>query len=220
MKKRVLIICLSVLVAICLAVAIPFMVTAIKTNNMKRDYSYLLNDEIYAEKVEINDIELVTQHISCGYATIEMMSSFYGNKVTEDDLSEKHNGKIVTSSSNGFSKEINDVINNKTFVRKRYLKDDELLKQVHNALSKGNPVAIEWAALYEGVWTLHFSVVSGMDLSNDDITIYNPYGEIEHITTEEFLNRTSFNAYEHMPLFLKFGFAFGAFHKNTIFYAE
>ncbi len=33
----------------------------------------------------------------------------------------------------------------------------------------------------------------------------------------ELLNRTSFEAYEKMPLFLKLGFAFGIFEKNTVF---
>ncbi|MBR5990583.1 MAG: hypothetical protein IK034_01945, partial [Bacilli bacterium] len=46
---------------------------------------------------------------------------------------------------------------------------------------ENNPVAIEWAAKYEDEWTLHFSVVSGLDLSNDKVTIYNPYGYIENL---------------------------------------
>ena len=33
----------------------------------------------------------------------------------------------------------------------------------------------------------------------------------------EFLSRTSFEAYEDMPLFLKLGFAFGIFEQNTVF---
>ena len=33
-------------------------------------------------------------------------------------------------------------------------------------LKNSNPVAIEWAAKYENEWTLHFSVVSGLDLGN------------------------------------------------------
>lgn len=61
--------------------------------------------------------------------------------------------------------------------------------------------------------------VAGLDLAGDDVTVYNPYGYVENITVGEFLDRTSFNAYENMPLFLSFGFAFGAFDKNTVFYA-
>ena len=103
---------------------------------------------------------------------------------------------------------------------KSYLKNDDFLKEIYNSLENNNPVVIEWAALYEDEWTLHFSVVTGLDLSNDLVTIYNPYGYIENIGVDEFISRTSFKAYSNMPLFLKFGFAFGAFKKNTCFYAE
>ena len=101
-----------------------------------------------------------------------------------------------------------------------YLKHDSLLKEIHDSIKSNNPVAIEWAAKYEGEWTLHFSVISGLDLSNDNITIYNPYGYIENITINDFISRSSFEAYNSIPLFLNFGFAYGAFHKNTIFYTK
>ena len=164
-------------------------------------------------------LELVTQHVSCGYASIEMISTYYGNPVTEDELDVK-NKSVSTASTNGFLKEINKSIPSKTFVKETYLKHDELLKGIHDSLKKNNPVAIEWAAKYEDEWTLHFSVVGALDLKNDNITIFNPYGYIEIISINEFINRTTFKAYKHMPLFLKFGFAFGAFDKNTIFFAK
>ena len=81
-------------------------------------------------------------------------------------------------------------------------------------------MAIEWAAEYEGEWTLHFSVVTAIDFPCDDVTIYNPYGYTEDLSLKEFIDRTSFKAYKNMPLFLAFGFAYGAFEKNTIFYAK
>ena len=220
MKKKIIVTSiLGFILTIGLVVAIPFTILEIKTSNLKSDYSYLKEDVTYKEKVEVTSLELVKQHISCGYASIEMISTYYGNPVTEDDLDAK-NGAISTSSTGGFLKEINKSIPSKTFNKYTYLKHDQLLKQIHDSLKNDNPVAIEWAAKYEGEWTLHFSVVSGLDLQNDNITVYNPYGYIENVTIEEFINRTTFKAYEKMPLFLNFGFAFGAFHKNTIFYAE
>lgn len=220
MKKRFIIIPLAVLGTFIVGVSIPFIILGIRTSSLDSDYQYLKNDKTYNTKVEVNDLELVTQHISCGYATIEMMSSYYGNKVNEDELEKKNNGGISTSSSNGFLAEVNDSIKNKTFSKYSYLKNDELLKHIHDSLSKDNPVAIEWAAEYEGEWTLHFSLISGLDLSSDKVTIYNPYGYIETIGVNDFVDRASFNAYKNMPLFLNFGFAFGAFEKNTIFYAD
>ena len=222
MKKKTFIIAISVSVvgALALAVAIPFTILGIKTASIKTDYSYLKNDHSYSTKVELEGVELVKQHISCGYATIEMLSSFYGDKVTEDDLDYRNKGGVSTSSSSGFLKEINKSIPNKNFEAHKYLNNDVLLKEIHDSLKNGNPVALEWAALYENEWTLHFSVITGLDIANDSVTINNPYGYIENIKVDEFISRTTFEAYKNIPLFLNFGFAFGAFDKNTIFYSK
>ena len=221
MKKGKLALLISgiVISALALAIAVPFTVLAVRTNNLNADYSYLKTEDEYKDKVEVTGLELVTQHVSCGYATIEMLSSFYGNKVTEDELDER-NGTISTSSSKGFLNEANYSIPSKSFVMSSYLKNDDFLKEIYGSLKNNDPVAIEWAAKYEDEWTLHFSIVSALDLVNDNVTVYNPYGYIENIGLSEFLDRTSFNAYKGMPIFLSFGFAFGAFDKNTIFHVK
>ena len=190
----------------------------IRTASLNADYSKLKEDAKYSTKVEINDLKLVTQHVSCGYATIEMMSTFYGNKISEKELSDKNKGAITTSSSDGFLKELRKSVPEQKFVKHSYLNNDVLLKEICIALSDNRPVALEWAAKYENEWTLHFSLISTIDIKNDNITIYNPYGYIENITIDEFIGRSSFEDYKNIPLFLNFGFAFGAFEKNTIFY--
>ena len=117
-------------------------------------------------------------------------------------------------------KEINESIPSQKFVKQTYLDNDILLKAIHISLSANNPVAIEWAALDStNTWTLHFSVVTSLDIVRDVVVIYNPYGEVERLTVEDFINRTSFKAFKNMPLLYSFGFAYGAFDKNTIFYA-
>ena len=220
-KAKVTIIVVSALVgALVLTASIPLIVDAVKTNNLEADYSYLRNDAKYKNKVEVTGLELVTQHVSCGYASIEMISSFYGNRVSEDDL-DARNSAVSTQTSQGFLDEINKSIPSHSFVKRSYLKHDVLLKEVHDAIKDNKPVALEWAALYENKeWTLHFSVVTAIDLANDNITIYNPYGYIENIAVKEFVDRTSFKAYKGMPLFYNYAFAFGLFDKNTIFYAK
>ena len=222
MKKSKIIICISSVVvsALALAVAIPFAILGIRTGNLKADYSYLKTDENYSTKVSVEGIELKEQEISCGYATIEMLSNYYGNKVSEKELETRNNGAITTASSDGFLKEVNKTIPNKQFIKRSYLRNDTLLKEIHKSLKNNDPVALEWAALYQEEWTLHFSLISALDISNDSIQIYNPYGYIEDISINEFIDRASFKAYKNMPMFLSFGFAFGAFEKNTIFYAK
>ena len=219
-KAKVTIIVVSALVGtLVLTASIPLIIDAVKTNNLNADYSYLRNDAKYKDKVEVTGLELVTQHVSCGYATIEMISSFYGNKVTEDDL-DARNSAVSTQTSQGFLDEINKSIPEHKFAKHSYLKHDALLKEVHDAIKDNKPVALEWAAKYENEWTLHFSVVSAIDLANDKVTIHNPYGYIENIEVKEFVDRTSFKAYNNMPLFYNYAFAFGLFDKNTIFYAR
>ena len=219
-KAKVTIIVVSALVgALVLTASIPLIIDAVKTNNLNADYSYLRNDAKYKDKVEVTGLELVTQHVSCGYATIEMISSFYGNKVTEDDL-DARNSAVSTQTSQGFLDEINKSIPEHKFAEHSYLKHDALLKEVHDAIKDNKPVALEWAAKYENEWTLHFSVVSAIDLANDKVTIHNPYGYIENIEVKEFVDRASFKAYNNMPLFYNYAFAFGLFDKNTIFYAR
>ena len=219
-KKKIIIITISAVVAsIALATAIPFTILGIRTTSMNSDYEYLINDPDYYERVSVG-VSLKKQDVSCGYATIEMLSEYYGEKVTEIELAKRNGGAITTQSSNGFLKEVNKTITTQTFIKRSYLKNDELLKEIYASLKKENPVAIEWAAEYEGEWTLHFSVVTAIDFPCDDVTIYNPYGYTEDLSLKEFIDRTSFKAYENMPMFLAFGFAYGAFEKNTIFYAK
>ena len=219
-KAKVTIIVVSALVgALVVTASIPLIIDAVKTNNLNADYSYLRNDVKYKDKVEVTGVELITQHVSCGYATIEMISSFYGNKVTEDDL-DARNSAVSTQTSQGFLDEINKSIPEHKFAEHSYLKHDALLKEVHDAIKDNKPVALEWAAKYENEWTLHFSVVSAIDLANDKVTIHNPYGYIENIEVKEFVDRTSFKAYNNMPLFYNYAFAFGLFDKDTIFYAK
>ena len=219
MKKLAIIIPAAVVGSLALAIAIPFTIFGIRSASLNKDYSYLKNDATYSQEHEIEDVELVKQHISCGYATIEMMSNFYGNKVTEDELSEKNGGAISTQTTNGFYNELKATIPDKQFVKYAFLENDAFLKQICVSLANNNPVAIEWAAKYEEEWTLHFSLVTGIDIKEDVVTVQNPYGYVEEESVEGFLSRTTFNAYENMPGFLNFGFAYGAFHKNALFYA-
>ena len=125
MKKKTKIIIISsvcgTVLTLGLVVAIPFSIMGIRTASLKSDYSYLKEDATYKEKVEISGLQLVTQHVSCGYASIEMISTYYGSPVTEDDL-DTRNGAISTASSDGFLKEINKSTPSKKFVKRSYLK--------------------------------------------------------------------------------------------------
>ena len=213
-KKKVVVgISIGVAGAMLLALLIPFSIFGIRSASIDTKYSYLKDDETYNAKAEVTGVELVTQHISCGYAIIEMLSDFYGKKVTEKELSDKNGGGVSTQTTSGFVNEINETISGANYVSKEYLKNDELLLTINSSLQKGKPVPVEWAAKLEDEWTLHWSIVTGMD--EQTIYINNPYGYYEQISYDKFIERTTFKPFDGVNFF-QFGFAFGLFSKNTV----
>ncbi len=209
--------CIFVLI-ICVAL-IALEITGIRTKFTQDDYSSVYTDEKYQTPAGIENVEVITQNISCGYAVIEMFSTWNGGDITEESLYDQY-GKVVTSTGNKFCQEMNKQFPEyKTEIHK-YVKNTEFIDIMYNTLASGKPVPFEWAALYGDEWTLHYSLIIAADIPNDKITVANPYGYYEELTLEELLDRTSFQAYENMPLFMKMGFAIGLFEKNTIYSVE
>lgn len=215
--KTILIIILIIIVLLLLAVLVMLGILKAKTNKILDDYSKIYTNEKYKDAYLLDNIYVFKQDISCGYAVIEMFANWRNkSNITEKSLYDKY-GKVVTSTGKSFEKEMNKQFPGYKTTMYKYLKSSELIDKVYESLSNGIPVPIEWAAKYEDTWTLHYSLVVGMDIRNDKVTIANPYGYLEEISIKEFINRTSFEAYDDMPIFLKLGFAFGVFEKNTIF---
>lgn len=218
--KKVLI-GLGILLAVLLVVIIiALLLNNGKTKKMLDDYSKIYKDSKYNEAILIDNVSYIKQDISCGYAVIEMFAKWSGNdKITEKSLYDKY-GKVVTSTGKSFEKKMNKQFPKYKTTMYKYLKNTELIDKVYSSLKEGIPVPFEWAAKYKEVWTLHYSLIVGMDIPNDKVTVLNPYGLEENITIKEFLNRTSFKAYKNMPFYFKLAFAFGIFEKNTIFIVE
>ena len=191
-----------------------------KTNQILDDYSVIYSNPKYQTSLYIENLEPIKQDVSCGYAVIEMFAKWSGNEnITEKSLYDEY-GEVVTSTGDSFEKEMNKQFKNFSTKMYKYLKNTELIDKIYDSLSSGIPVPFEWAAKFENEWTLHYSLVTGIDIKNNLVTILNPYGYKETISIDEFLERTSFKAYDNMPLFIKLGFAFEIFEKNTIFIVE
>ena len=218
--KKVLIAILILILVLILISIISICMLKSKTNNILDDYSSIYINKKYQDSILIDNVDVFKQDVSCGYAVIEMFAKWDNNsKITEKTLYDKY-GKVVTSTGKSFEEEMNKQFPKYKTTMYKYLKSSELIDKVFNSLSNGIPVPFEWAAKYEDEWTLHYSLIIGIDIPNDLITIANPYGYIEKINIKEFINRTSFESYENMPIYLKLGFAFGIFEKNTIFIIE
>ncbi len=215
MKKAIRI--LLILLALIIAAAAGLLVRMkIRTDRIWNDYAAIYDAEKYRTPVCAEGVEVITQDVSCGYACIEMFSAWNGGHLTEEDLYAEY-GKVVTSTGGRFCEEMNKRFPEYTTTMHRYMTNTELIDAAYENLSKGIPVPFEWAAKYGDVWTLHYSLLTGMDIPNDRVTVANPYGYMEEISVDEFLRRTSFEAYEGMPFYFKLAFAAGVFEKNTIF---
>ncbi len=217
--KRILISLVIILASLSLIITIAIIINNVKTDNLYDDYQNIYKDEKYQNKYVIDDVSLVKQEISCGYAVIEMFSKWEKSNVTEKQLFDEY-GKVVTSTGDSFSKEMNKRFKSYNTTVYKYLKNSELIDKVYNSLKNNIPVPFEWAALHNDEWTLHYSLIYGIDIKNDLIYIKNPYGYDEKIKIGDFLDRTSFKAFKNMPFFYSLAFSFGIFEKNTIFIVE
>lgn len=215
MKKLLKIVGAIIGLFLCIVV-VMLIISGIRTRLTQDDYSKVYVDEKYQTPVKIENIEVITQDISCGYAVIEMFSTWNGGNITEESLYDQY-GTIVTSTGKKFCEEMNKQFPEYKTEMHKYVKNTEFIDIMYETLASGKPVPFEWAALYGDEWTLHYSLIIGADIPSDKITVANPYGYYEELTLEELLERTSFQAYEDMPLFMKMGFAIGLFEKNTIF---
>ena len=202
-----------------LSVAVAAIRLQVRTNRLSDDYQYLYQNADFAEPVCVSDVPVIKQEVSCGYAVLEMVAHWAGKNVTEESLYDAY-GKVVTSTGKSFEKEMNKQFPTYETTMYQYETNSQMLEKIYNSLSEGIPVPFEWAAKTEGMWTLHYSLITGLDFKSDEITVCNPYGFTEVLSVESFLDRASFDAYENMPLFLKLGFMFDVFEKNTIFIME
>ncbi len=214
-KKAVIVLGLF-LGALLVSAIIALLALHIRSAALREDHSSVFESEKYKTPVLVEGVEAIEQDVSCGYAVLEMFSAWSGHDLTEESLYKEY-GKVVTSTGRAFCAEMNRQFPEYKTEMHRYLKDTELLDLMYDTLSAGIPVPFEWAAQRGEEWTLHYSLLIGMDIPDNRITVANPYGYYEELRVDEFLERTRFDSFDHMPLFLKLGFAFGVFEKNTVF---
>lgn len=206
----------SILILLTCVIIAALLIVVIRTKMTQNDYSTVFTSEKYKTPITIENVEVIQQDISCGYAVIEMFSFWNGGNLTEEDLYDEY-GKTITSTGQKFCNEMNKQFPEfKTEIHK-YVTNTEFIDIMYDTLASGKLVPFEWAALYGDEWTLHYSLIIGADIPNNKVTVANPYGYYEELTLEELFKRTSFEAYSPMPLFMKMGFAIGMFEKTLFF---
>jgi hypothetical protein len=183
------------------------------------DYSGLIYNNSYPSKGITKSITAITQKVSCGYAVIEMLAAWDNDtSITEESLLAQNGGEISTSMGSGFLKEMNRRFPGWTTTRYVNITNTELLIKIYDSLVNDFPVPVEFAAKNtSSEWTLHFGIVTELDLENNKIVVQNPYGYQEDYTIRDFIRATRYESYENMEWYFKVGFNMGLFNKNTIY---
>ncbi len=100
-RKKLLTAALIVIGVLILTTAAALISLEVRTNAMLDDYSTVYDNEKYQKNVMADNVEVITQDISCGYAVIEMFSSWDGKSITEEALYSEY-GRVVASTDSLF----------------------------------------------------------------------------------------------------------------------
>jgi hypothetical protein len=184
----------------------------------------LYSDATLAEEVMLKDTPTVTQSKTCGYAAIQWVTGYLGKEVKELEIYDMNSGKITTNTTKGFGKELSKQLGKSYKVTTlSNASNREILKSMNKSLKKGMPVPISFAAednRNRPNYTIHFSIVTGMDMKNDKIYVSNVYGYEEVYSVPDFLEALKFNNYRKKPVFIRAGIFFARFDRNTIYIIE
>lgn len=221
--KTATIIISLVLLLIAVMITAAFIRQAMIDQKINDDIGAFLTDAAYQKPVAVQGIDVIKQKISCGYAVLEMFGKWCGTDITENTLFNEYK-EVVTSTGEAFCKEMNRQFPAYQTAMYKNRTNSELLRMIYGSLQNGVPVPFEFSAVYddgnEKVWTLHYAIVTEMDVPHNKVVVANPYGYIETYTIDDFLKATRYESFKNMPFYFKLAFAFGIFEKNTVFIAE
>ena len=187
-----------IFIALLAVVSLAFLVIVLRPANVE---IYTNTDEIsetvrslQPRVIELDHISIKAEpdSTSCGITTVAVMSNFFNNTDYEpSDLMEKYHSKGNTDFLELLQKELPG----RTVVFHSNGTDAEMLQDIHASLNNNKPVFILFAApnpYNEPYYDSHGSVVYGINLDHETVTIANSYGYREEISFVDFLNRMSF----------------------------
>ncbi len=131
--KKFLTVTVSILLILAIITAVAFIRLSFKTKAIDDDYSSVYEDPRYAEALYIDGVDVFTQDVSCGYAVIQMFSSWEGSDVTEQSLYEEY-GKVVTSTGDSFCDEMNKRFPSYETTIHKYCTNIEMIDLIYDSL--------------------------------------------------------------------------------------
>ena len=179
---------------------------------------------LFPRIIELENVLIKKQPTSstCGITTVTIMSNYFNSTNHEaSDLIKKYN----VNSSRGSSRDdilrwLRGELPEKNIEYKSNGTSVEMIMNIHNLLNNNIPVPISFGSLNpynKPFYDFHASVVYGINLDNETITIANTYGYIEKLTLIEFLNAMSFTEIDKYPLFQQTALLRNNMEKNGYF---
>ena len=179
-------------------------------------------NSLYPRAIELNNVSVKAHSEDgyCGISSVAIMSNYYNNTNYEvNDLINKCNAN-KGASYDDIKKWLQLELPGKNIVFESNVDNEEMIRSIHNSLNNDNPVLIFFGAqnpFNKPFYDFHASVVYGIDLDNETITIANTYGYIEKTSLVDFLNRMSFTEIDKYPLFQQVSLLRENMDKNSYF---
>ena len=227
MKKKGLLIIVSTLLLVSLLFAILILRPNPAIYENTDGISGVINS-LQPRAIELDSITIKAQPESstlCGITTVTVMSNYYNNTDLEPgDLIEKYNVKTTGGSSgDDMIRWLQGELPGRNINFKANGTDEEMIRDIHTSLKNDNPVVVFFGApnpYNEPYYDSHGSVVYGIDLDRQTVTIANSYGYREEISLVEFLNRMSFTERDKYTSSQRFLWLFSNPNRNMYILVE
>jgi len=221
---------------ICGVVIVALMIRQAVVDALTNDIaSILLRRSKFDTPVRVAALHSDNRERHPGYASIELIAYFVGL----DDIPEPPRGQERWTNAE-FYAELNRVFPQYTISRHSNLRNTEFVELIYDALYDGHIAIVFHAAALEleveveedpeevadndtdqprVQWEMRYSVVAGVDLPRDRITLNDPHGFVTRLTLNDFITATRFEDYEQ-SIFEMIAFAFRVYQRNTVFIIE
>jgi len=213
-KKRILFMLIPLLV---LAVLFGILVFIISIPGNVYTNTSEISDIIGSLQPRVIKLENITikaqpDSTSCAITTVTVASNYFNNANYEvSDLIEKYLSSKGSSSGGDMEEWLQQEMPERTILFKSGVTTGEMIGDIHASLNNDNPVVIIFGApnpYNEPYYDFHASVVYGINLDSETITIANSYGYSEEITLVDFLNKMSYTETNKYPFFQKISVKF------------
>lgn len=204
---------------ICVLITIGMIINQTVTDAISNDNaSILLNKDKYKNSVWMRKLHTEAEEIHKGYASIELIANYFGEEIPVPENPEKDN-----RTNSEFRAELKRVFPQYKIKEYSNLENSKLISTIYDSLAAGNIVILfhsvkkpEKDAQNATEWEMRYTVVIGMDLLKDRITLNDPYGYTLNYSLESLITSARFENYD-MEFYESLAFAFKLYSKNKIY---